>query len=346
MSNALDRLKNRGSAPAQPVQQPVYEEAIPQQQYQEPVRQQAYQQPQQAYQQPAYQEPVYQPQHVEHPRYQEPVQPRYQEPVQQTARPNYQQPIEQEVYHKPADIPQRPIASVEQHQQYRKPQQSVEVYGVKSELTYSAPDAVGLSVLGLNTGDRVTLVKPRALEVTPIVIERITDRTGKVSAKLNRIMHDTGVTVLPLRECGVFEQITDISDFQIISVRGKKFASYCGNNYPVTHREIVVDKIIKRITSCETFGLVDDLNEINSFKLNEEEALLARTVHIHGLEVKVPSLCVSELEYIYAYFISYAPNIVVREDDFGYLIVGTSLEGNLVPRGRGEGGNGYGRQQY
>lgn len=322
-------------------QEPVYQEPV----YQEPVHTQpAYQEPvQQVYQETAYQEPNYQ-------RYQEPVQaqPRYQEPV-------YQEPVYEEELRHGQRLHQvgvagygRQSASMQHmergHQEARmdsrfqhiedgrvydrklSPVTAVEVPGI-SEFHYGNPDAFGLQVLGLSSSEKVKLVKPKALEVKPIEISNIADTTGKVAAKLLHYMDRTSATVLPLRECGVFENITSIKGFKIIEIRGKKYASYCGSDYPTVYLAKLIDKIVDRITSAMPYGIEEDLEGMGGYIWKKDESRLSRIVNINGREVEVPALCNSEIEYICARFAPYNCNIIEVANDFPHIIVGVDLEG-------------------
>ena len=196
-----------------------------------------------------------------------------------------------------------------------------------SEFNYSNPDNYGLQVLGLSSSEKVKLIKPRALEVKPIEISNIVDSTGKVAAKLLNYMDKTTATVLPLRECGVFENIVDIKGFKIIEVRGKKFASYCGVEYPTVYLEKLINKIVNRISSAMPFGVDEDLDGIGGYVWNKEESRLSRIVTINGREVEVPALCNSEIEYICARLRPYNCNIIDVVNDFSHIIVGVDLEG-------------------
>ena len=355
----LRNKKNKGAVAQEQVQaqqfqaEVVYHEAV-----QQPVasQQPAYQQPayqQPAYQEPAYQEPVYQQAATQQPAYTEPA---YQEPVY--AEPAYQEPVQQ-VYEEELRHGQRlhPQAGVGYGRQevamgrgargYQEPRvesrfqhiedgrvydrklspvTAVEVPGI-SEFHYGNPDSFGLQVLGLSSAEKVKLVKPKALEVKPIEISNIADTTGKVAAKLLHYMDRTSATVLPLRECGVFENITSIKGFKIIEIKGKKYASYCGSDYPTVHLAKLIDKIVDRITSAMPYGIEEDLEGMGGYIWNKEESRLSRIVNINGREVEIPALCNSEIEYICARFRPYNCNIIDVANDFPHIIVGVDLEG-------------------
>lgn len=196
-----------------------------------------------------------------------------------------------------------------------------------SDFNYSNPDTFGLQVLGVSSSDKVRIIKPKALEIKPIEISNIVDSTGKVSAKLMQYMDKTSATVLPLRECGVFENIVDIKGFRIIEVKGKKFASYCGSGYPTVYLEKLISRIVYRISSAMPFGADEDIDTMGGHVWNREESKLSRIVTINGREVEVPSLCNSEIEYICARLKPYNCNILDVVNDFSHIIVGVDLEG-------------------
>lgn len=356
----LRNKKNKGAAvQAQPIQQeqvqaqPVYQEPVQAQPvYQEPVvAQPVYQEPvQPVYQEPVYQEPVHQqpvyqePVHqaYQQPRYQEPVQPRYQEPVQ----PVYNEPVYEEPVRHGQRLHQQAVVHGTERR-YEEPRvdsrfQHIEDGGVYdrkystvtslevpniSEFHYGNPDSFGLQVLGLSSAEKVKLIKPKALEVKPIEISNIADTTGKVAAKLLHYMDRTSATVLPLRECGVFENITSIKGFKIIEIRGKKYASYCGSDYPTVYLAKLIDKIVDRITSAMPYGIEEDLEGMGGYIWKKEESRLSRIVNINGREVEVPALCNSEIEFICAKFAPYNCNIIEVTNDFSHIIVGVDLEG-------------------
>lgn len=203
---------------------------------------------------------------------------------------------------------------------------SLEIPGI-SEFGYSNPDKYGLQVLGLNSSEKVRLLKPKSLEIKPMIINNIVDAEGRVADKLLKYMDKFATTVLPLRECGVFENITSIEGFKIIEIKGKKYASYCGSNYPTIHRQNLVNEIVNRISCAQPYGAIEDLDRMGGYIWNREESRLSRFVTIHGKEVEVPALCNSEIEYICALFANYHCNIIEVNGDFPHIIVGIDLEG-------------------
>lgn len=196
-----------------------------------------------------------------------------------------------------------------------------------SEFSYSNPDKYGLQILDVRSSDKVKLLKPRALGVEPLVISNIVDRDGKVAEKLYKYMDRYGITVLPLRECGVFEGITSIEGFKIVEIKGKKFASYCGDAYPSNYVDNLIRVIADRISSAQPYGIVEDEETMGGYRWNKEESRLSRFVTINGKEVEIPSLCNSEIEYICAVLANYNCNIVEVTDDFAHIIVGIDLAG-------------------
>lgn len=316
--------------PIEPVSQTV-EQPI-QSTYQQPVEHQGYkpsynvvnqstdqvvQNTQPSYR-PSYQQPVVEPELIEHKQvvYQEPV---HQEPVYQ--EPSYHQPAEPRVEHRFQHIEDGKV-----YDRMMTPVKAVEVPMV-SEFQYSNPDNLGLQILGMDSTERIKLIKPKSLGIKPVEITNIVDSTGRVAAKLMKYMEKTSATVLPLRECGVFENIVDIKGFKIISIRGKKFASYCGSDFPKIYVDKLVNKIIDRISSAMPYGVEEDLDGIGGYIWNKSESRLSRVVAIHGREVEVPALCNSEIEYICAKFAPYNCNIIDVKDDFSHIIVGVDLEG-------------------
>lgn len=203
---------------------------------------------------------------------------------------------------------------------------SLEVHNI-SDFHYGNPDSFGLQVLGLNSSEKVKLIKPKTLQVSPIEITNISDTTGRVSAKLMYIMDKTSATVLPLRECGVFEGITYIEGFKIVDIKGKKYASYCGSDYPTFYLNKLLEKIVDRITSAMPYGIEEDLEGMGGYVWKKDESRLSRVVTINGREIEIPSLCNSEIEFICARLSSYNCNIIDVANDFPHIIVGVDLEG-------------------
>lgn len=340
LSDLRNRNKNRGGAGVaqatveRPMEESrVFNEAPSHQPYVEQVR---------------YEEPVYE----QHAVYEEPIQAqpmhaqphhgqrRYEEPVYADSyeRQMHNKEIQyhgvQEVIHQPVEPSRtgrvdsrfRHIEDGGVYDRKYSPVSSMEVHNV-SEFNYGNPDRFGLQVLGVNSSDRIRLLKPRGLEVKPIEISNITDTTGKVSAKLLHYMDRTSATVLPLRECGVFENITHIDGFKIIEIKGKKYASYCGSNYPTVNFNKLIDKIVDRISSAMPYGIEEDLEGMGGYSWNREESRLSRMVNINGREVEVPALCNSEIEVICAKFKPYNCNVIEVANDFPHIIVGVDLEG-------------------
>lgn len=202
----------------------------------------------------------------------------------------------------------------------------LDVVRVPSKTSYAAPDKVGLSVIGVNDPTKVRLIKPAPLDVQPLVLDNIRDTTGKISNRLFNIMKDTGCSVLPLRECNIFDSITSITDFEIIQVKGKKFASYCGLDYPTTFLDGLIKRITEKILIAQPYGVELD-SDLNNYIIDPSEAILSRKIQINGSTVEVPSLCISQLNYIYAYFRNYNCNVIDVTDDFPRLVVGIDLEG-------------------
>lgn len=203
----------------------------------------------------------------------------------------------------------------------------------QTEMVISKPDRFGLQVLGMNSNDNIRIIKPRSVDIQPLVIQNITDVTGKVSAKLEDIMFKTGATVLPLRECGVFENITSITGFQLVEYKGKRYASYCGVNYPTSYQDKLINTIVSKLSSALNYGVVEDDFDNNTVTWDKEESRLSKIVTIGGKEVEIPSLCVSELEYICTRLKLYNCNVVEVFGDFPHLIVGIDLEGVEVNEG-------------
>lgn len=313
--SALASLRNRAKSERVETVQPVVEQVM-QESVQQPV-------------QPVYQQPV------QHQSVQQPAQPVYQQPVQQRVQPAYpqhneRQQYQQSTYGHSAPNYGEPVMSNEEYyaskMQHTQTEQKMSVVKVNSPVMYSAPDKVGLSVLGVSDPSKVRLLKPAVLDVEPLVLTNIRDTTGNISARLIDIMNKTGCSVLPLRECNVFDSITDIPDFTIIEVKGKKFASYTGGSFPTTFMNSLERKITDKILIAQPFGVTLDM-DTNKYVINPSEAILSRKVQFNGVEVEVPSLCVSQLNYIYAYFRLYNCNVVDVENDFPRLIVGIDLEG-------------------
>lgn len=319
-SEKVETVQPVAQSVVQPVVQPVVEQVV-QEPIQQPVVEQVIQEP---VQQPMYQQPVQQT--VQQPVQQPAQQPVYQQPVQQNERQQCQQPTYGHSvpnYNEPVMLNEEYYANKMQHTQT---EQKMSVVKVNSPVVYSAPDKVGLRVLGVSDPSKVRLLKPAVLDVEPLVLTNIRDTTGNISARLIDIMNKTGCSVLPLRECNVFDSITDIPDFAIIEVKGKKFASYTGSNFPTTFMSSLERKITDKILIAQPFGVTLDV-DTNKYMINPSEAILSRKVQFNGVEVEVPSLCVSQLNYIYAYFRLYNCNVVDVENDFPRLIVGIDLEG-------------------
>lgn len=183
--------------------------------------------------------------------------------------------------------------------------------------------ATGLSILGLNPN--VSLVKPALREdIVPLVLNNISDSTGDIFNRLYEIMVLTGVTVLPLKECGVFESITFIPSFELINVDGKMFASYTGDNYPTKYLDSLIDDIKNRLTNAQSFGVTYD-SKTMSYVMSEE-CVLKRKVILNNKEVWVPSLCKSELSHIATYFANYNVNVIGVNGSYNNLIVGLPLD--------------------
>lgn len=190
---------------------------------------------------------------------------------------------------------------------------------------YSSLGSVGLSVLGLNSGKQVTLVKPALRsDIAPLSLDNIIDATGDISSRLTGIMHLTGATVLPLKECGVFESITKIPDFKIRKVKGKSYASYTGVNYPTAYIDKIIGIIRGRILEAKYFGVDYDAQAMKYVKL--DESVLCREVEINGRTCVVPSLCESELSHLATYFSNFNTSIIRIVDSFDNLIVGLPLD--------------------
>lgn len=198
---------------------------------------------------------------------------------------------------------------------------------VPTELYKSNPDWFGLQVLGLSSSANVRLIKSRALDIAPLELSNIVDSTGKVSEKLHNFMMQYGITVLPLRECGVFETITAINGFEIVEYKGKKFASYCGEDYPTSYIRKLENDIIDKISCAMIFGLEEIEGDFNTYRWNKNESRLSKMVSINGREVEVPSLCISEMEYILAHLRLHKVNILDVKGDFPHIIVGLDLGG-------------------
>lgn len=211
-------------------------------------------------------------------------------------------------------------------QEYEEDVRPMHVVSIPSKIAYSVPDRVGLSVIGMNDPTRVRLLKPAPLDVEPLVLNNIRDTTGTISNRLVSIMHDTGSAVLPLRECNVFDNITSIPDFDILEIKGRRFASYTGIDYPATYLDQFLKRVIDKILVAQPFGVCLD-NDLNTYYIDNEEATLKRTITIGSAKVEVPSLCVSQLNYIYAYLRFYDCNIIDVENDYPKLVVGIDLEG-------------------
>ena len=353
--SALASLRNRGKSEKvettqQDVQQVVHQ--VPQQDVQQMAEVQQFRQPVAQHSGEVVDTEPMVDKFVEHEVYSEPVQA---QPVQQNiqaqpvqAQPVQAQPVQhvqsmQAVYQQPAQQRGQQVTYAhstpnygdnvmlnEEYSAVKTQQNAVEhkmnVIKVNSPVTYSAPDKVGLSVLGVSDPSKVRLLKPAVLDVEPLVLTNIRDTTGSISARLIDIMNKTGCSVLPLRECNVFDSITDIPEFAIIEVRGKKFASYTGANFPTTFMNSLERKITDKILIAQPFGVTLDA-DTNKYFINPNEAILSRKIQFNGVDVEVPSLCVSQLNYLYAYFRLYNCNVVDVENDFPRLIVGIDLEG-------------------
>ena len=209
----------------------------------------------------------------------------------------------------------------------RSRQLAVDRVPVPTEMTYSNPDKFGLQILGLSSSETVRLIKPASSDVEPLVLQNVIDTTGKISEKLFSMMHKYGVTVLPLRECGVFESITGVNEFKIVEYKGKKFASYCGNDYPTIYMDKLYNKIVDRLSSALPYGLEEENGVLNSYIWKKDESRLSRVAEICGKEVEVPSLCISEIEYLHNRLKLCSCNILDVKGDYPHIIVGINLEG-------------------
>ena len=200
------------------------------------------------------------------------------------------------------------------------------IFNNQTDVSYSSISSTGLSVLGLHSSSNVSIVKPKIrTDVQPLVLENISDSTGDISVRLFNIMVTTGITVLPLKEYGVFESINYIPNFEIIKVKGKTYASYCGDGYPTKNLDSLIATIRNRLINAKYFGISYDSKEMRYVRAEESE--LKRKVLINNVECEVPALCKSELSHIASYFANYHCNIISVEGDYDNLVVGLPLEG-------------------
>lgn len=326
MASALERLRNKNIIKEEPIVKKEETPSVIEEQVASNVAQHGQRLEQHRYEQPVYEQSAHQQVYEQH---------RY-EQHHRVGYPGYQEaPIEREVPYQHVDqryndsrynqqevYPSQDNYSGMEHQSSRP----LDVVKVPSKTSYAAPDKVGLSVIGVNDPTKVRLIKPAPLDVQPLVLNNIRDTTGAISNRLFNIMKDTGCAVLPLRECNVFDSITSIPDFEIIQVRGKKYASYCGLDYPTTFLDGLIKKITDKILIAQPYGVELD-SDLNNYTIDPSEAVLSRKVQINGSTVEVPSLCISQLNYIYAYFRNYNCNVIDVTDDFPRLVVGIDLEG-------------------
>lgn len=200
------------------------------------------------------------------------------------------------------------------------------VFNKQTDVSYSSISSTGLSVLGLHSSSNVSIVKPKIrTDVQPLILENISDSTGDISVRLFNIMVTTGITVLPLKEYGVFESINYIPNFEIIKVKGKTYASYCGDGYPTKNLDSLIATIRNRLINAKYFGISYDSKQMRYVRAEESE--LKRKVLINNVECEVPALCKSELSHIASYFANYHCNIISVEGDYDNLVVGLPLEG-------------------
>lgn len=200
------------------------------------------------------------------------------------------------------------------------------IFNNQTDVSYSSISSTGLSVLGLHSSSNVSIVKPKIrTDVQPLILENISDSTGDISVRLFNIMVTTGITVLPLKEYGVFESINYIPNFEIIKVKGKTYASYCGDEYPTKNLDSLIATIRNRLINAKYFGISYDSKEMRYVRAEESE--LKRKVLINSVECEVPALCKSELSHIASYFANYHCNIISVEGDYDNLVVGLPLEG-------------------
>ena len=200
------------------------------------------------------------------------------------------------------------------------------IFNNQTDVSYSSISSTGLSVLGLHASSNVSIIKPKIrTDVQPLVLENISDSTGDISVRLFNIMVTTGITVLPLKEYGVFESINYIPNFEIIKVKGKTYASYCGDEYPTKNLDSLIATIRNRLINAKYFGISYDSKEMRYVRAEESE--LKRKVLINNVECEVPALCKSELSHIASYFANYHCNIISVDDDYDNLVVGLPLEG-------------------
>lgn len=335
MSSALERLRNKNKVKEEAVTKEQVASAVVEE-VRETSMENEVQHGQRLHQpQGRFEQPVYEPQG------------RFEQHTYRGNEGNYQGypvhneiPNEREVaYHEPRyeqmvhQYPSEQVHQQEIYDEYQYAQQHMKdtnkplhVLQVPSKVSYGTPDKVGLSVIGVNDPAKVRLLKPAPLDVQPLVLNNIRDTTGAISNRLVKIMKDTGCTVLPLRECNIFDSITSIPDFDIIQVRGKRYASYTGLDYPTTYLETLIKRITDKILIAQPYGVELDV-DLNNYTIDPTEAVLSRKVQINGSTVEVPSLCISQLNYIYAYFRNYNCNVIDVTDDFPRLVVGIDLEG-------------------
>ena len=108
--------------------------------------------------------------------------------------------------------------------------------------------------------------------------------------------------------------------------KGKRYASYCGTEYPTIYINQLENKILDKVGSAMCYG-ISEVDGFNTYDWNKDESRLSRKVEINGREVEVPSLCISEIEYILAHLKLLKCNILDVKNDFPHIIVGVDLEG-------------------
>lgn len=194
----------------------------------------------------------------------------------------------------------------------------------KQLCVYRNIDAQASNIVGLSSFAKTKIFKPKMLkDVTPIMLENIVDSTGEIHERLLKMMNVYNITVLPLSECGVFEAITSIKDFEIVKVNGKAFASYTGLDFPKKYVTELASEIRDRIMKAQYYGLIYDTEQMTY--VQTEESVLVKTVVINGKECQIPSLCKSEMRYLYTAFKDWNLNFLVTEDAYDCLIVGKAL---------------------
>lgn len=241
----------------------------------------------------------------------------------------YDQRVDEHSYSPEVIISPEDVRPNHGYNQYNEPLYNVEVRNRYPQTNYKEiviPDKQGRDLIGCAPTDKVEIISYAASDIKPIVLSNIVDRTGAISKRLKLFMNRYGVTVIPLREAGVFENISKVEDFEIKSFEGKTYASYTGRDYNFNFINKLSESIVDKLSSATCFGWNLNLETFEE-TFNIKESRIIRTLTINGIDIEVPGLCESELEFLSGRFSMYNFTIFTVNDSFRYISVGKDLKG-------------------